>query len=139
MGLNNQHTSLPDTSIPIIYTGYVNDQNELSKYYCAADLFIQCSYIESFGQTLIEAMACGTPVVSTNCGVAAELIQPFNGILCDGFNSKSIASSIRQALSNNFNVTTIRQHIISHYKYDTIAKQYINLYNNKYEKAYRIH
>lgn len=130
MGLNNQRISLYETRIPIIYSGYINDQTKAAKYYSAADYLIQCSYIESFGQTLIEAMACGTPVVSTNSGVAAELIQPFNGVLCDGFDSHAIVSGIKQALSNNYDATAIRQYIIDHYRYDIIAEQYIKLYKS---------
>lgn len=130
IGQCHSKMTFSDTLFPIKITGYVDSQKEMAEYYSASDFFIQCSYIESFGQTIVEAMACGTPIVSTKCGVAPELIQPFNGILCDGFDSDSIASGIRQALSVNYDAATIRQYILDHFRYDIIAKQYIELYQS---------
>lgn len=130
IGFYNPEKPIRKTSFPIVYAGYVNEQDELSKYYSAADFYVQCSNIESFGQTIVEAMACGTPVVSTKCGVAPELIQPFNGILCDGFDSDAIASGISQALANEYDATAIRQYILDNFNYEIIAKKYIELYQS---------
>lgn len=134
IGLFHSENSFSDASFPIRVTGYVGNQKEMAEYYSASDFFVQCSYIESFGQTVIEAMACGTSVVSTPCGVAPELIRPFNGILCDGFDLDSIASGLRQALSNDYDAATIRQYILDNYRYDIIAKQYIELYKSTMTK-----
>ena len=134
IGLYDPKKPIRRTSFPIVYAGYINGQNELSKYYSAADLFVQCSLEETFAQAPLEAMACGLPVVSTPCSGSPELIQPFNGILCDGFDSDSIASGIRQALSVNYDAATIRQYILDHFRYDIIAKQYIELYKSTMTK-----
>lgn len=120
----------PDASFPIVQEGIINSQSMIAQYYSASDFFLQCSYEESFSQTLLEAMACGTPVVSTRSGVAPELIHPFNGILCDGFDSDAIISGIRKALSHDYDATAIRQYILNNYQYEKIAKQYINLYKS---------
>lgn len=65
-------------------TGYV-PHNELPGIYAAATLFIYPSLRESFGIPIIEAMACGTPVIASNtssmpevAGGAAYLINPYN-------------------------------------------------------------
>ena len=130
IGLYDLEKPMRRASFPIIITGYVDSQKEMAEYYSASDFFVQCSYIESFGQTIVEAMACGMPVVSTECGVAPELIQPFNGILCDGFDSDSIASGIKQALTNDYDAGAIRQYVMDHYRYDLIARQYMELYKS---------
>lgn len=50
-------------------------QHELPKYYNAADLVVMPSHYESFGMTALEAMACGTPVLTTNLTGVSELLD----------------------------------------------------------------
>lgn len=119
----------PTASFPIIATGLITDQTELAKLYSISDYFISASYEETFGQTITEAMACGCPVISTPTGVAPDLIHPFNGVICNGFDSNALAEGIKKALSTEYNPTRIRQHIIDEYDYSKIAQQYIELYN----------
>ena len=124
------NVSVPDAPFPIIVTGYLSNQTKIAKYYSAADYFIQSSHEETFAQTPLEAMACGTPVVSTPCSGAKDLIRPFNGVICDGYDADAIAAGIREAMKKEYDLFTIRQHIINNYQYDIIAKQYIQLYKS---------
>jgi glycosyltransferase involved in cell wall biosynthesis len=66
----------------VIFPGYVA-QEELPLWYNSADLFVYPSRFEGFGLPVLEAMACGTPVVTTNAaslpevaGGAAWLVSP---------------------------------------------------------------
>ena len=120
----------PDASFPIILTGGLNNQTKMAKYYSAADYFLQSSYEETFAQTPLEAMACGTPVISTPCSGAKDLIRPFNGVICDGYDADALAAGIREAMKKEYDPFTIRQYIINNYQYDIIAKQYIQLYKS---------
>lgn len=56
----------------IIYTGYVTDE-ELVALYKNAEMFIMPSFEEGFGIPLLEAFACGCPVVSSNAGALKEV------------------------------------------------------------------
>jgi glycosyltransferase involved in cell wall biosynthesis len=65
-------------------TGYVNN-SELPGIYSLADLFLYPSFRESFGIPILEAQACGTPVITSNtssmpevAGEGAMIIDPFN-------------------------------------------------------------
>ena len=125
---DNEGTIPVSDKIEIVEAGLVNDNIEMSRLYSKADFYIQASYHEAFSQTNLEAMACGTPVISTPCSGASDLLRPFNGVLCDGFEVKDLVSGMRNALGQKYDRKAIRDYIIDNYDYSVIAKQYIELY-----------
>ena len=72
----------------IIWTGYVKRDQNISKVYALADVFVFPSLYESFGLPPLEAMACKKPVVVTDCGGISEyavhnkncLVVPLNDV-----------------------------------------------------------
>ncbi len=54
----------------VIFLGW---QNDISEYYKMADIFINTSYFEGFGMTLLEAGSFGCPVLTTDVGIASDL------------------------------------------------------------------
>lgn len=59
-------------------------QDNIRLLYQQCDLWLCCSLIEGFGLTILEAMACRTPCVSTKCGGPEDIItENENGFLCD--------------------------------------------------------
>jgi D-inositol-3-phosphate glycosyltransferase len=58
----------------LIFAGRV-DQKTLPDYYSAADVLVVPSYYESFGLVALEALACGTPVVTTPVGAMENIVQ----------------------------------------------------------------
>jgi len=57
----------------VIFAGYVS-QEELPRWYQAADLFVYPSLYEGFGMPPLDAMACGTPVVTSNAASLPEVV-----------------------------------------------------------------
>ena len=55
------------------FVGHVADRHEIRDLYVGADVFAYPSYLETFGLTLLESMACGTPVVASNRGSIPEV------------------------------------------------------------------
>lgn len=64
----------------IIFTGAIYNQHELRKIYNQAEILLLTSYHEGIPMTILESLACGTPVLSTDVGGIKNL--SFNGILC---------------------------------------------------------
>lgn len=64
----------------VIFEGW---QNDLISYYKTANVFLSTSLYEGYGLTVIEALACGCPVVSADVGIANEMIiDGENGFVC---------------------------------------------------------
>jgi glycosyltransferase involved in cell wall biosynthesis len=68
------------------YVPYQSDPAVMACYYRAADLYLHAAKVETFGNTLIEARACGTPVVATAVGGIPEHTK---GLKIDGCNLDS--------------------------------------------------
>lgn len=127
---NNSTDIEPHASFPIICTGLVTDQQELSKIYSSADYFLQASFEETFSQTPLEAMSCGVPVITTPVSGASDLVRSFNGVICSGYSTKEIEEGIDEALSNGYDAETIRSHIVNEFSIDNIATKYLKLYES---------
>lgn len=79
-----------------------NNTKELAEIYSAADVFVNPSRAETMGLTTVEAMACGTPVVTSNLTAVPEVVSDDSGIVIDDLSVESIASAIRCVLNNTY-------------------------------------
>jgi glycosyltransferase involved in cell wall biosynthesis len=82
----------------IIYLDYMST-NELPYFYSYADMLIHPSLFEGFGLTLLEAMACGTPVISSRGGSLPEVVGDA-GIYFDPLDSAALSRLILEVVSN---------------------------------------
>ena len=124
------YRNIPNTSQTIKCVGFITDNILLSKYYSSADFFIMPSFQEGFAQTPLEAMSCGTPVISFPCSGTEELINNSNGVICKDFSTEALIDGIKKGLSRQYNPANIRKFIEDHFSYDLIANQYKNLYKS---------
>ena len=75
--------------------------SEIPKYMAAADVFVLPSLTEGLGMVILEAMACGVPVVASKVGGVPEILTPgYNGLLVDPGDTQGLANSIIKLLSS---------------------------------------
>jgi L-malate glycosyltransferase len=67
---------------------------QVSDWMQRCDMLVLASHSESFGVVLIEAMACGKPVVATRCGGPEEIVTPETGILVETCDPQALAEGI---------------------------------------------
>jgi glycosyltransferase involved in cell wall biosynthesis len=84
----------------VIFLGF---QNNPFKFFANSTLFVLPSKFEGFGNVIVEAMACGTPVISSDCPVGPrEIIQNgHNGILVPPRNPEALAVAMMKLLADD--------------------------------------
>jgi glycosyltransferase involved in cell wall biosynthesis len=82
----------------VILTGFVPN-DDLVFLYSRAYALVQPSLLEGFGLPAVEAMACGTPVISSRAGSLPEVVGPA-GVYFDPTDVGSMASAIRNLLND---------------------------------------
>jgi len=104
------------------------DDNDLPAFYAGAKLLIIASFYEGFGIPPLEAMACGTPVISSNATSLPEVIGDA-GLLVDPQNTQAITLAIDQLLHDNTlrekNIQLGLQHI-KKFSQEKIANRILN-------------
>lgn len=84
------------------FIDYQNDEETVAKYYQAADIYVHAARADTFPNTVIEALACGTPVVATAVGGIPEQIEDgMTGYLVGLGDAAQMATRIEQLLSDN--------------------------------------
>ncbi len=73
---------------------YLNSVDELAKYYSGADVYVHLSREDSFGKVIVEAMACGTPVIVYNSTACPELVGKNCGFVAETGNVEEIREKI---------------------------------------------
>lgn len=84
----------------VIFAGRLEHNNAVAATYLSADVTVVPTLYETFGFPVLEAMACGSPVVTSNMGSMAELAGDA-ALLVDPMDEESIAHGIEQVLSNS--------------------------------------
>jgi glycosyltransferase involved in cell wall biosynthesis len=106
---------------------------------CAADLFVMPSLQESFGLMAVEAMACGTPVISCEGTALPEVIHaPHGGLTVPVEDSEALAAAISRLLADDDLRREIgrqgRRIAEEEYSFSLYVKRHVQLYNEVIER-----
>lgn len=87
--------------MPVSYCGTVTEERRMSQIYQAADVYTLPSLQDNLPNTVVEAMACGTPVVAFRAAGLADMIRDgVTGRLAQPFSTDSLATAIRDAMTS---------------------------------------
>lgn len=117
--------------------GRIFDVNQIVSIYSAADVFVTSSIQENLPNTIMEAMACGTPAVGFEVGGIPEMIEsyksgvPPNGFLAKYKSAESLAEGIKWVLfeANHEELSkNARQKVLDNYSEKVVIEQYLEVY-----------
>lgn len=78
----------------VVFTGFLEGA-ALARVYASADIFLHCSVTETFGLVVLEAMACGLPVVARDAGGPSEIVRDgSSGYLVEPEDEKTFVSKV---------------------------------------------
>lgn len=93
-------------------------QNELVKVYQQTDVFCLPSFSEGLPCVVIEAMACGVPVVATDVGGVAEVVDDQSGIIIPPGDSAALTEALLQAYRIKWDRELIREKIVKGFSWE---------------------
>lgn len=123
----------PDLRLKIHYLGRINDDLGLSLVYSAADVFVAPSIQDNLPNTVMEALACGTPCVAFNIGGMSDMIEhEQNGYLAVPFDINDLAHGVSEVLGNEERYPKLRDRarrkVEEEFRLELQARQYLTLY-----------
>lgn len=109
-----------------------DNKKDMAQLYSMADVVLSLSYAETFGLTIIEANACGTPVVIYGNTAQTELIGQDNGYIVETGNVREAYEAIQKVYKTDQDKweRTCRAHVQNTYSENVVYKNYIDLFNN---------
>ena len=134
VGTGNQYDKLKkmtENENDIVMTGFVSDE-DLVEYMRVADMVVFPSRGENASFTIMEAMACELPVVSSDVGNAKKILGEGRGILLGKYTEEEIASICIDVLDDKKKTEAIgkaaRKYVEKYHSWDVISKKTEELY-----------
>lgn len=136
-----QIEKLPNGIIGIART---ESQQELAEYYSMADVFVNLTYLDTFPTVNLEALACGTPVITYRtggspeaiCDTACEKVEKAGaeyyptGMVVEQGDVEGVIRCVRELRQRPISATICRQRAVEHFDKDKCFEEYIRLYES---------
>ncbi|GAB2704429.1 glycosyltransferase family 4 protein [Mucilaginibacter koreensis] len=129
---NRSTENLPEFPFATQFLGTINNDEQLALCYAAADAFLIPSLEDNLPYTVMESLACGTPVVAFTTGGIPNMVQhEVNGYLAAYRSSESFMQGMEWVFSHT-DTTQLRQQarqtVMEKFSEEVIAVQHIQLY-----------
>lgn len=131
---NKDNADMPEFPFKTTFLGTINNDAHLAKCYSAADAFITASLEDNLPNTVMESLACATPVVAFKTGGIPDMVEHLvNGYLADYESSEDLATGM-EWLYHEENAADIQKQarltILTHFSEEVIAEKHILLYQS---------
>jgi glycosyltransferase involved in cell wall biosynthesis len=113
----------------VIFTGQIREQDK-APLYSAATIYTFPSLYEGFGMTVLEAMACGTPVLTSNLSALPEVVGDA-GALVDPYSTEAISQQLAELLESQSTREELSRRGLErarHFTWPAVAEQTVRVY-----------
>lgn len=102
-----------------------------------SDIYVMSSRSETFGVAAIEALACGLPIVATDCGGARDFLTKENGLMCPVNDVKKLSEAISQMYKNykEYDKAMIASECQRRFSSEAIGKQLEKIFEDVISKS----
>ena len=120
------------TELPAGIRGITRTQNvqQLVELYNEADVLINPTYADTFPTVNLEALACGTPVITYKTGGSPEAVDDKTGIVVEQGDVDALADAIRLIKESPLSSEACRKRAEEHFEKDKCFEEYIELYES---------
>ncbi|MES2587399.1 MAG: glycosyltransferase family 4 protein [Bacteroidota bacterium] len=128
VGKGNQIEEIKNKKYPyeINFLGYKNSQ-EINRLLQESNFLLLGSDYETFSVIIVEALNTGTPVIVSKIGVATEIINKKNGVICDN-NIDDWINKIKFSINQKYNYKEIADEIKGKYNIEKISSKFEEIY-----------
>ena len=121
--------------LPWMHLGSINNDRFLSMIYSAADVFVISSLQDNLPNTVLEAMACGTPIIGVGVGGIAEMVRNgLNGVTVPRADAGALSAAVRDLLDGAAQrqemKVTCRRIALEEYPLELQARRYLKIYES---------
>ena len=122
-------------TLPSGIIGIQRTQNvqELVNLYSESDVLVNPTYADTFPTVNLEALACGTPIITYRTGGSPEAIDEKTGVIVDQGDIKSIAEALSNIRTFTFSQDECRNRAVKYFMNDKCFEKYIALYSKLIE------
>ena len=122
--------ALDELPLPVYHLGYISSPKTMAAIYTLASVFVTPSLEDNLPNTIMEAMACGTPCVGFRVGGIPEMIDhKQNGYVAAHKDATDLAEGIRWTLRNREECSrAAQQKAVSEWGEENVARRFISLY-----------
>jgi alpha-1,6-mannosyltransferase len=115
---------------------YRRDSVELAQVLASADALVHAGTAETFGLVVLEAMACGKPVVGVRAGAVAELVNDRVGVTALRAEGRLLAQAVRDLYDRDIEAlgSAARANVLQHYSWDRALRHQQSIYTSLGEK-----
>ncbi|TWR30400.1 glycosyltransferase [Mucilaginibacter pallidiroseus] len=130
----NKHFDTSTLPFPVHQLNIITSAADLAEIYSLADVYVSPSIEDNLPNTIMEAMACGTPCVAFNTGGIPDMIvHQEHGYLAEFKSAADLANGLYSILNApNWQALSVaaREKVLADFNNDKVANQYIDVYKN---------